>query len=145
MSNRESRLKTIASFRDLPLAELAKLKLESEGIPGFLQNKNLVAVDWALSFATGGVKLQVPEEQADLAIQILDEDCSADLAGVDEEFPEPEKSDLCEKCKSPNLKTLDARRKAGAWSLLLGIPFIFLRKRHQCADCGHTMKLPQGK
>ena len=140
MSDEGSRLKTIASFRDLPLAELAKTKLESEGILCFLQNKNLVAVDWGLSFATGGVKLQTPEEHAEIAKQILDEDCSADLASIEDEFPEPETSDLCEKCDSPNLISLDARRKAGAWSLLLGFPFIFLRKRRQCADCGHTMK-----
>ena len=141
MSNGESQLKTIASFRDLPLAELAKTKLESEGIPCFLQNKNLVAVDWLYSFAIGGVKLQTPEEYGDMAKQILDKDCSAELAAVEEEFPELEKSDLCEKCNSPNLITLDARRKAGAWSLILGIPLIFFRKRYQYADCSHIMKL----
>lgn len=142
MSNGNSQLKTIASFRDLSLAELAKAKLESEGILCFLQNKNMVAIDWGLSFATGGVKLQTPEDSVEAAKQILDEDFSSELEVLENEFPEPEKSDLCEKCNSPNLITIDARRKVGAWSLLLGIPFIFFRKRHQCADCGHTMKLP---
>ena len=135
-----SQLETIADFRDLPLAELAKTKLESEGIPCFLQDKNLVGIDWMYSFAIGGVKLQVPEEHAGIAKQILNEDCSAELAMVEEEFPAIEKSDLCEKCHSGNLTILDATRKAGAWSLLLGFPFIFFRKRYQCIDCGHLMK-----
>jgi hypothetical protein len=142
MSNGNSQLKTIASFRDLSLAELAKAKLESEGILCFLQNKNMVAIDWALSFATGGAKLQVPEDHVELARQILDEDNSADLIFAEDDFPTIEKSDLCEKCDSSNLKTLDARYKAGAWFLLLSIPFAIFGKRRQCDDCGHIMKIP---
>lgn len=140
MSHGESQLKTIANFRDLPLAELAKAKLKSESIPCFLQDKNLVGIDWMYSQAIGGIKLQVREEHMDIAKQILNEDCSADLKMVEEEFPALEKSDLCEKCSSPNLIILDATRKAGAWSLLLGFPFIFFRKRYQCTECSHIMK-----
>lgn len=140
MSKGEFKLITIANFRDLPLAELAKLKLDSEDIPCFLQDKNLVGVNWMYSNAIGGVKLQVPKEYIDSAKQILNEDCSADLATVEDEFPPRDINDLCEKCKSPNLIILDARRKAGAWSLLLGIPLIFFRKRYQCTDCDHIMK-----
>lgn len=144
MSNEESRLKTIAKFWDWPLAELAKIKLESEGIPCFLQDKNLVGLNWMWANAIGGVRLQVPTEYIDTAKQILNKDCSAELAAMEEEFSAMEKKDLCEKCNSPNLKILDATRKIGAWFLLFTIPLIFFRKRYQCADCGHIMKLPSG-
>ncbi len=137
----DNRLRTIASFRDVPLAELARSKLESEGIPCFLKDKNLIAIDWAYSFALGGVKLQVREADAERAKAILNEDHSADLEEIEEEFPALKPGDLCEQCHSPNLKVVDASRKAGAWSLLLGFPFIFFRKRYQCVDCGHRMKM----
>jgi hypothetical protein len=71
-------LKTVASFRDLPLAELAKSKLESEGIPCFLANKNLIGINWLYSFALGGVKLQVRKDDAEIAEKILNEDFSSD-------------------------------------------------------------------
>ena len=56
-------LKTVASYRDLPLAELAKAKLESEGIYCFLANKNHIAMNWLYSFALGGVKVQVKKKE----------------------------------------------------------------------------------
>jgi hypothetical protein len=146
MSIENPELITIASYRDLPVAELAKAKLESEGILCFLQGKNLVGVDWLYSFAVGGVKLQVAEQEADNAKEILNEDCSEELDLVEDEFPQPEKNEICEKCHSPNLRVLDARRKAGAWSLLfwwliMAIPLIFFGKRYQCENCQHVMKL----
>jgi hypothetical protein len=146
MKNQDSRLKTIARFYDLPLAELAKLKLESESIPCFLQDANMVGIAWQYSFAVGGVRLKVPEEFATNAKEILNEDCSADLEFVEEEFPQPGKNEVCEKCSSPNLRVLDSRRKSGAWSLLvwwlfLALPLIFLGKKYQCDDCHHIMKL----
>ncbi|MGV7220543.1 MAG: DUF2007 domain-containing protein [Nitrospinales bacterium] len=145
MGNEGSRLKTIARFYDLPLAELAKLKLESEDIPCFLQDSNMVGIAWQYSFAVGGIRLKVPEEFVENAKEILNEDCSADLDFVEEEFPKQDENDICEKCHSPNLKVLDARRKAGAWSLLIwwlifAIPLIFFGKRYQCEDCQHIMK-----
>ena len=141
MSNLESRLKTVAKFWDLPLAELAKMKLESEGIPCFLQDKNIVGINWLYANAIGGVRLQVSEEHVETAKQILNKDCSAELAAMEEEFSKQEKRDLCEKCNSPNLQIVDSTRKIGAWFLLFTIPLIFFRKRYQCADCGHIMKL----
>jgi hypothetical protein len=140
-SLKKSRLKTIAKFQYLPLAELAKIKLESEGILCFLQDKNMVGINWMYSNAIGGVKLQVPVEHEDIAKKILDKDCSAELDMVEEEFSTIGNSGLCKKCNSPNLTIINSTRTAGAWSLLLGIPFIFFRKRYKCTDCHHIMKM----
>ena len=68
-----SRLVTIAQFRDLPVAGLAKSKLESAGIICFLDNEYTVGANWLYSNALGGVKLNVPEEYAEEAKSILDE------------------------------------------------------------------------
>lgn len=135
-----AQLKTIASFRDLPLAELAKAKIESEGIPCFLANAYHVGVNWLYSFALGGVKLQVYSPDVEKAKQILNEDRSDDLASIEDEFPKPDVSDYCHKCSSRNLSLIRDSRKAGALSLLIGFPLVFFRKRYKCEDCGHIMK-----
>ncbi len=122
------------------MAELAKSKLESEGIHCFLADKNLIGIQWLYSFALGGVKVQVKDEDFEKAINILNEDRTSALLEISEDFPAIEKNDLCVKCNSSNITVIQASRKAGALSLLLGFPFIFFRKRYKCNDCGFIMK-----
>ncbi len=136
-----SNLKTIVSYRDIPIAELAKSKLESEGIYCFLANKNHIGMNWLYSLALGGVKVQVKEEDAELALKILNEDFSSELSEVENEFTLLCTNELCEQCGSSNLELINYSRKAGAWSLLLSFPFIFFKKRYKCKDCGHLMKI----
>jgi hypothetical protein len=133
-------LKTIASYRDLPLAELAKSKLESEGIYCFLANKNHVGINWLSSFALGGVKVQVQIEDVQTALMILNKDQSSELTEMEKEFPPLVPNDFCVKCGASNIVLVNGARRAGALSLLLGFPFIFLRKRYKCKDCGHIIK-----
>lgn len=132
---------TITSYRDLPLAELAKSKLESEWIYCFLAGKNHVGINWLYSFALGGVKVQVRTEDVEAALRILNEDQSSALSEIEENFSPLTQNDLCAKCGSSNIILHNASRKAGAFSLLIGFPFIFFRKRYECKDCGHVMKL----
>lgn len=133
-------LKTVASFRDTPLAELAKAKLESRDIYCFLANKNHIGMNWLYSFALGGVKVQVRTEDAEEAIRILNEDNSDDLKSIESDLPSIEKQDMCENCGSTNISLINFSRKAGAWSLLLGLPLLLVGKRYKCNDCGHKMK-----
>jgi len=133
-------LKTVASFRDLPLAELAKSKLESEGIPCFLADKNLIGINWLYSFALGGVRLQVRKDDAEIAEKILNEDFSSELDSLDDQFPKLQSDELCSKCGSSNISVVNTTRKAGALSLLLNLPLILFRKRYKCTECGHIMK-----
>ena len=67
----EGELIIIGQYRDLPDALLAKGLLESSGIECFLADDNLVAINWLLSNAIGNVKLQVKEEDAEAALEIL--------------------------------------------------------------------------
>jgi predicted RNA-binding Zn-ribbon protein involved in translation (DUF1610 family) len=134
------KFKTIARFRDLPIAELAKSKLESDDIPCFLVDKNLIGINWLYSFALGGIRLQVRNEDAEKALKILRDDQAEELSKFEAEFPAVEQSDVCEKCGSSDIIMTKGSRKAGALSLLLGFPFVFFRKRYKCRKCGHTMK-----
>ncbi len=66
-------LVTLASF-DFPVrAEAQKLFLESHGITVYLTDANTVGMDWLLSNAVGGMKLQVAAEDAQRATQLLED------------------------------------------------------------------------
>ncbi len=135
-----SKFETVTSYFDLPLAELAKAKLESEGIPCFLLNKHHVGMNWLYSNALGGVKVQVHAENLEKAKEILNADESSTLVEIDDDFPEPEKNDFCRRCGSTNLSYINLSRKAGAFFLLLSLPLLIFGVRYKCKDCGHTMK-----
>lgn len=124
----------IKSYRDLPLAELAKSKLESEGITCFLHNKQFVGINWKISNAIGGVKVVVLSENKDEANQILEKDESNYLDLID--FPELEASDYCRNCHSTNLELVKLSRYSAAIILLTQLPLVFWGKYYKCKDCG---------
>jgi hypothetical protein len=64
---------TIRKFQNPSEAVIAKGALESAGIECFLNDSNIVEIDWLLSIAVGYVKLQVRREDAEAALAILDQ------------------------------------------------------------------------
>jgi membrane protease YdiL (CAAX protease family) len=66
-------LVTVATFDFPARAEAHKLFLEAEGIRTFLMDDNIVGMDWLISNAVGGVKLQVAAEDAQRAILLLEQ------------------------------------------------------------------------
>ena len=134
-----NQFKTVASFRDLPIAELARTKLESEGVYSFLLNKHHIGVNWMYSQVLGGVKLQVNATDFDIAQKILNTDESAYLNNDCLNFPKANEKDLCDRCHSSNIECIKYSRLSGA-IMLLGIPLLFWGTRLKCKDCGYKMK-----
>ena len=64
-------LVTVATFHGLWEAELAKARLGAEGIGSTIPNENLIRLHWGMLPAVGGVRLQVREEDAEAATEIL--------------------------------------------------------------------------
>ena len=62
---------TIATFSHGIQAQVARAKLESEGIFAFLADDNMVTMNWLYSNAIGGVRLQVKESDAERSARIL--------------------------------------------------------------------------
>ena len=62
------KLVTIATFDQPAQARLAQNALEAAGVQTAVNDESLVAMDWLLSNAVGGVKVQVWEEDADRAV-----------------------------------------------------------------------------
>lgn len=73
-------LVTIARYRDLPEAWIAKGKLESAGVPCFIADDNIIRLNWFLGDVIGGIKLQVSSEFAETANKLLAEEIADDDA-----------------------------------------------------------------
>lgn len=74
---------TIATYDFWPDAEIARGRLQSEGIEARLADQHLVQTDWLYSIAVGGIKLQVDSADAERAMSILDRDDSAALDDIE--------------------------------------------------------------
>jgi membrane protease YdiL (CAAX protease family) len=66
-----SLLVTIATYHSQPKAEAARIHLAQEGIEAVLINESIVAMDWLLMNAIGGIKLQVASHDAERAANFI--------------------------------------------------------------------------
>ncbi len=125
----QQKLVTIETFRDLGEALLAKGRLEAAEIDSCLADENLVRMDWFLANAVGGIKLKVPEEQAEEAFRVL----------FTEKYKVPgEDQPKCPKCGSGNVNVVDPEkgfRLAMLWFIAFPMPRV--EEVHwKCAQCG---------
>ncbi|WP_445354897.1 DUF2007 domain-containing protein [Microbulbifer sp. EKSA008] len=131
-------LVTVARFSFPYEAQIAKARLESEGIHAFIADEHTVNMQWLYSNAMGGVRLQVSENDLDEANEILNQDRS-NL--VDQELGHDEER-VCESCSSRNVEPFTKGKKpAFLVFLLLGMPLFFYQHGVKCKDCGHFQKL----
>lgn len=133
-------MRTVANFRDVHEAHIAKGMLEAEDIPAIVIDDNMVGMNWLLSQAIGGVRVQVPEEAYDRAMEILK--CQQGIVDSTPEANSPENSleDVCPSCGSSSISPQPYSR----WSIVaillsflaFGLPLFFGRKKWVCKDCG---------
>ena len=67
----ENELVTVASFPDVAEAQLARERLESEGIPAYVLEAQAGGVMPFLTNMTGGIHVQVKAEDAERAREVL--------------------------------------------------------------------------
>ncbi|HVK16195.1 MAG TPA: DUF2007 domain-containing protein [Fimbriiglobus sp.] len=85
-----SRLTTVASFDLAAKAELARNVLEEAGIDAVLTDAEIVAMDWLISNAVGGIKVQVREEDAERAAEVLAGEFGEEAGLASEDLDEDE-------------------------------------------------------
>jgi hypothetical protein len=133
----------VREFRDLPEALLAKGSLESAGIECFLGDDNLVRMDWFLSNLVGGIKLSVRPQDADAAVELLEQPQleSFEVEGVGT-YEQPS----CPQCQSHDVSYETLNKPAAYASAWIGVPIPIPRKRWKCHGCGLAWKeVPDGK
>lgn len=113
-------------------AQLMRQALKAEGIESFLDNANMVNIQWLYANATGGVRVRVRAEDAEEARRILLQLERKRL----EESPVP-----CPRCGSLRTAPVKLRGVLAVLSyLLMGIP-LFFHKKQRCRECGKVWRL----
>ncbi|MCD6505074.1 DUF2007 domain-containing protein [Candidatus Poribacteria bacterium] len=133
---------TVATFDNPFKAHLAKSRLESSGIECFLSDEFIVTVNWLYSNAVGGVKLQVRESDLERASEILSMGPSDVEVSDWEELDEGPMRPRCPRCNSANVhyERYSRRFMYLSW-LFLGIPFLLLKRKWRCDECGYRWRM----
>jgi hypothetical protein len=123
----------VGRFRDLPEALLAKGSLESAGIKCVLGDDNMIRMDWFISNLLGGIKLQVAEEDAAAALEILSQPIPdvLEVEGVGS-CTQPS----CPKCGSLDIGFEELNRTVAYTSAWIGLPLPLRSESWKCYACG---------
>lgn len=118
-------LVTIATYHSQPQAEAARVRLAHDGIHAVLLNETIVAMDWLLMNAIGGIKLQVSAQDVERATEIINK--------LELELRERLKTNTthfirfqCSECNAPQEFTAD--RRGGV---------------ETCTKCGKFIDVPE--
>lgn len=127
-------LVTVRRYRDLSEAIVARSLLEAEGIEAWIQDENLVRLDWAYSNLVGGIRLQVDAQDEQVAREVLARPVPPTIAFEEgAEFEQPK----CPRCGSLEVTFLGSDRRAALASVtLLSVPLPLGRESWQCETCG---------
>jgi hypothetical protein len=127
-------LTMIRRYRDLPEALLAKTSLESTGIECFLTDENIVRIDWFWSNLLGGVKLHVKAEDADAALEILNQPSpeNFEVEGIGR-YERPR----CPNCDSMEISFEELNKPVAFATAYFGVPIPLHRDGWKCHSCGH--------
>jgi len=100
-----------------------------------LADGNLVRMDWLLSNAIGGIRLQVEQQDLESARAILNEPIPPELG--DEVLGEPFIQPRCPRCCSLDIgfEKIDRFWTYGLW-LLLSFPIPVQKGNWKCYTCG---------
>ena len=129
-------LTTIATYSFPYEAQIARAKLDSEGIPAFVADEQTINMQWLYSNAMGGVRLQVPEIYVQQAIELLAEDA---LEVV--ELEQGNDTAQCSACGSNNTEPYQ-QGKRWAFLVFLGLdfPLFPIKNTVRCIECGYIEK-----
>lgn len=111
-------------------AAIARGKLESEGIPTFVQFNNHAQVDWLITLALGGIRVQVPPSVARQAMEVL-----ASIEPMEDETA----AMACPVCGSRETGSSKKSWRIAFMAFhLFSIPLPFSLAKKRCRSCGAT-------
>ena len=139
---------TIKTYTIAMDAYIAKGRLEAEGIPAYIADEHYITLDWTISVAIGGVRVQVPYAYIEQANQVISdlEQGEYEVTDTEEQLEHEEaiqpaithsSTTHCPKCNSDNTHPFDLLWKISLVFLILGhLPLPFSRHLHKCNN-GH--------
>jgi hypothetical protein len=130
---------TVATFRDLAEAEMARVTLDAEGIRCYLADAEVIRLDWTLSMALGGIKLRVPAAERERALGRLHRTSTAQVLRLVDDRGE-DGGTRCPACSAPAVRVVDRGRRFSLAAVLLGLPVLFRLRASRCSACGHRWR-----
>lgn len=125
------RLVQVASYSKPDDAYLAASFLEGNGLSPNIRDGHTIGVDWFYSQAVGGVKLEVPEDEYEKAVELL-------------ALPSASENVLkCPHCGSDKIKLRQLSGVTALALLLFGLLLPIASHRADCLDCKRTLKAKQ--
>lgn len=143
-------MRTVARFSTPEEAHLFRTRLEAAGLEAYVQDENFVQLNWLMSNAVGGVRVQVADEDFDSAREFFSGEAAYEVPHVSE-FP-------CPSCASERTAVDASPRRLGAltmlllmfgqWLLAVVSVIVFLGKREfryshrrwRCHACNHLWR-----
>jgi hypothetical protein len=133
-----SELVVVGAFSHPHEAHLACSPLEAAGLDATVADAHIVAADWLVSNAVGGVKVLVRAEDSAEAHEVLE---SAAVVDRDEsrsgDSGEERVARSCPRCGSESIvRVTRGRRFAIASWLIAGVPLFPVWQQQRCRTCG---------
>jgi DNA-directed RNA polymerase subunit RPC12/RpoP len=135
---------TIKTFDNSIDAHLLKSKLESEGIPCYLFDENMVSINPLYNVTVDGIKLKINAFDKEKVIQIINEIESKNFTNDnDDEIS-------CPNCNSKDLYSDFKSMKdlKGLLSALFAFMFfiypLYFKRVYKCKNCGYEFKKING-
>lgn len=120
------------SFTNVVEANLAKGTIESEGIEAYLLGDDMVAANWLLMNAIGGLRLMVRSDDEKRAREILQEYRAAKEASILDDT----NALTCPNCNSKNVKQHNPFWLPGLiFILVVRMPAFCNMQRMKCREC----------
>jgi hypothetical protein len=130
---------TVASFRDLAEAEMARVTVDAEGIRCYLADAEVIRLDWTLSMALGGIKLRVPAADRERALERLHRTSTAQVLQLVAD-PSDTSEESCPACGGTTVTVEERGRRFSLVATLLGLPLLFRSQATRCGACGHRWR-----
>ncbi|HRC88145.1 MAG TPA: DUF2007 domain-containing protein [Thermoanaerobaculia bacterium] len=125
----------VATFNFPWEAEVVRARLEAEGLSPVLADDHLIALDWFVAQAVGGVKLLVHQSEAEQARALLAETAELPEIGLATD-DDPAQEPRCPRCQSTNLSYARWSRAGFVGTLLaFGFPLPIPHPRYRCGRC----------
>jgi hypothetical protein len=119
-------------------------RLEAEGVPAVVSLDQHIWVNWPLSTALGGARVQIPDGFADTGREVLEDCVSGTYAEALEDIFGDIELTVCPACGSR-----DIRRRPAARELVFGIVFTLIvatakveARNCRCRRCGTRWRIP---
>jgi len=122
-------MRVVARYQKADDAYLAASVLEGSGLSPHIRDGHTIGVDWFYSQAIGGVKLEVPEDEYEEAVELL---------GLP---PVGESTLTCPRCDSSNVKVRELSGITALGIALFGFVVPVKARKADCLDCRASLKV----